>query len=180
MLVDLRNSVHDDLSSEQVNVAEKYVSTFAYIMKTNTVLEPVIEELDLDETVASLAAKVQISTLEDTLLIRVSVNHPDPKTARDIVKTIGKKAPEIINQRITSGYITEIESPTVSSSPVTPNIFRYTVLGCLLGMVFAIVLIVAVSLFDNKIKTADELRNLTELSLLGIIPSANKKTGKGA
>ena len=117
MLVDLRNSVHDDLSFEKVNVAEKYVSTLAYVMKTNTVLEPVIEELNLNETVSSLASKITVSTMSDTLLIKVSIQHPNPKKAVEIIKAIGKTAPEIINQRITAGYITEIEAPSVSSSP---------------------------------------------------------------
>ena len=89
MLVDLRNSVHEDLSAEQVNVAEKYVSTFAYIMKTNTVLQPVINDLGLKESVSSLASKINIFTLEETLLIRVSINYPDPDLAMKIVKSIG-------------------------------------------------------------------------------------------
>ena len=179
MLVDLRNSVHDDLSSEQVNVAQKYVATFAYIMKTNTVLEPVINELGLKESVSSLASKINIYTLEDTLLIRVSINHPDPQVAIKIVKAIGQTAPEIINQRITSGYITEIESPAVTVNPVTPNIPKYTVTGAVVGVALAMLVIVAFSIFNNKIKSVEELQDLVDMPLLGVIPTLQKKNGKG-
>ena len=179
MLVDLRNSVHEDLSSEQINVAEKYVSTFAYIMKTNTVLEPVINDLGLKESVASLASKINIFTLEETLLIRVSINYPDPDLAMKIVKSIGQNAPEIINQRITSGYITEIEAPSVTINPVTPNIPKYTATAAVLGVALAVFVIVAFALFNNKIKSVEELQEAVDLPLLGVIPTLQKKNGKG-
>lgn len=179
MLVDLRNSVHEDLSAEQVNVAEKYVSTFAYIMKTNTVLQPVINDLGLKESVSSLASKINIFTLEETLLIRVSINYPDPDLAMKIVKSIGQNAPEIINQRITSGYITEIEAPSVTIDPVTPNIPKYTVTAAVLGVALAVFVIVAFALFNNKIKSVEELQEAVDLPLLGVIPTLQKKNGKG-
>ena len=179
MLVDLRNSVHEDLSAEQVNVAEKYVSTFAYIMKTNTVLQPVINDLGLKESVSSLASKINIFTLEETLLIRVSINYPDPDLAMKIVKNIGQNAPEIINQRITSGYITEIEAPSVTIDPVTPNIPKYTVTAAVLGVALAVFVIVAFALFNNKIKSVEELQEAVDLPLLGVIPTLQKKNGKG-
>ena len=179
MLVDLRNSVHEDLSSEQINVAEKYVSTFAYIMKTNTVLQPVIDDLGLKESVSSLASKIDIYTLEETLLIRVAINYPDPDIAMKIVKSIGQNAPEIINQRITSGYITEIEAPSVIINPVTPNIPRYTVTAAALGIALAVFVIVAFALFNNKIKSVEELQDAVDLPLLGVIPTLQKKNGKG-
>lgn len=179
MLVDLRNSVHEDLSAEQVNVAEKYVSTFAYIMKTNTVLQPVINDLGLKESVSSLASKINIFTLEETLLIRVSINYPDPDLAMKIVKSIGQNAPEIINQRITSGYITEIEAPSVTIDPVTPNIPKYTVTAAVLGVALAVFVIVAFALFNNKIKSVEELQDAVDLPLLGVIPTLQKKNGKG-
>ncbi len=182
MLVDLRNSVHDDLSSEQVNIAANYVDTFAYVMGTNTVLEPVIETLDLNESVSSLASKLRIYAVEETLLIRISIDYPDRETAKDIITVLNKKAPEIISQKITSGYIIEVESPTVTSGPVSPNISRYTLLGAMAGAAGALALILVIFFLNNKIKSAGELQSLVDLPLLGVIPSKqNTETqGKGA
>ncbi|MEE0928538.1 MAG: Wzz/FepE/Etk N-terminal domain-containing protein [Acutalibacteraceae bacterium] len=182
MLVDLRNSVHDDLSYEQVNIAANYVDTFAYVMGTNTVLEPVIETLDLDESVSSLASKLRIYGMEDTLLIRISIDYPDREIAKDIINVINKKAPEIINQKITSGYIIEVESPTVTSGPVSPNIPRYTLLGAMSGAAASLAFILLLFLLNNKIKSAGELQTLLELPLLGVIPTTQnvENQGKGA
>ena len=171
MLVDLRNSMHDDLSTEQVNVASKYVETFAYVISSNTVLEPIIEELSLDETVGTLSSKLRIHVLEDTLLIRVTIDYPDREIARDIITVMNKKAPEIINQKITSGYIIEVETPTVTVNPVSPNIPKLTLLGGMIGGAVSLAFLVLLFFFDNKIKSPDELQSLVELPLLGVIPS---------
>ncbi len=182
MLVDLRNSVHDDLSSEQVNIAQKYVDTFAYIMETNTVLEPIIQELDLNESVSSLAAKLHVSPVEDTLLIKVSIQHYDREIALDIIKELDKKAPEIINQRITSGYIIEVESPTASAGPVSPNVTRYTMMGGVAGVLFMAFIIIVLEFFNNRVKSVAELQRVIDVPILGVIPSTvNLDTsGKGA
>ena len=179
MLVDFRNSVHDDLSTEQINVAEQFVPTVAFIVKTKDVLETVKEELDLKESVSSLASRITVQTMDDTFLIRITVKHPNPKAALAIVKSVSKASTEYINQKITSGYITEIESPSVSSSPVTPNILKNTVVAGFVGVFVAILAIVVLSLFNNKVKSIEELQEVAELPILGVVPALRKSNGKG-
>ena len=178
MLVDLRNSVHEDLSSEQINVAQKYVQTFAYVMETNTVLDPVIQELDLDETAATPASKLQVTPIEDTLLIKVSITHPDQGLALQIIKLLVRRAPEIINQRITSGYIIDIETPTVSGGPVSPSISKYTFMGAIIGAFVAAAIIVVIFLMNNRVKSIADLQTYTELPVLGVIPTVTKNVSK--
>ena len=179
MLVDFRNSVHEDLSSEQINVAEQFVPTVAFIVKTKDVLQTVKEELDLKESTSSLASRIQVQTMDDTFLIRITVRHPNPKAAYSIVKAVSKASTEYINQKITSGYITEIESPSVSSKPVSPNVLRYTLIAGLLGVFVSVFAIVIFSLFDNKVKSIEELQETVDLPILGVVPALHKNSGKG-
>lgn len=179
MLVDFRNSVHEDLSSEQINVAEQFVPTVAFIVKTKDVLQTVKKELDLKESTSSLASRIQVQTMDDTFLIRITVRHPNPKAAYSIVKAVSKASTEYINQKITSGYITEIESPSVSSKPVSPNVLRYTLIAGLLGVFVSVFTIVIFSLFDNKVKSIEELQETVDLPILGVVPALSKNSGKG-
>ena len=179
MLVDFRNSVHEDLSSEQINVAEQFVPTVAFIVKTKDVLKTVKEELDLKESTSSLASRIQVQTMDDTFLIRITVRHPDPKAAYAIVKAVSKASTEYINQKITSGYITEIESPLVSSGPVSPNVLRYTLIAGLIGVFVSVLTIVVFSLLDNKVKSIEELQETVDLPILGVVPALSKNSGKG-
>lgn len=179
MLVDFRNSVHDDLSTEQINVAEEFVPTVAFIIKTKDVLQTVKEELELKESTSSLANRINVQTMDDTFLIRITVKHQNPKAALAIVKAVSKASTEYINEKITSGYITEIESPTVSSKPVTPNVFKFTLIAGLIGVVISVLFIIIISLFSNKVKSIEELQETVDLPILGIIPALHKNSGKG-
>ena len=117
--------------------------------------------------------------MDDTFLIRITVRHPNPKAAYSIVKAVSKASTEYINQKITSGYITEIESPSVSSKPVSPNVLRYTLIAGILGVFVSVFTIVIFSLFDNKVKSIEELQETVDLPILGVVPTLHKNSGKG-
>lgn len=170
MLVDLRNSMHENLTYEKINLSEKYATTIAYIMKTNTVLQPVIDELGLKESASSLASKIRVTTIEESMLLKVSVDHHDKAMALKIIKVLDKCAPEVINDKLTSGYIIEIESPVVSSKPISPNISKNTIMGTLGGMFVAVFLIVVIRLFNNRVKSASDLQAIVDVPILGVIP----------
>lgn len=170
MLVDLRNSMHENLTYEKINLSEKYATTIAYIMKTNTVLQPVIDELNLKETSASLASKITVTAIEDSMLLKVSVDHHDKNMALKIIKVLDKCAPEVINEKLTSGYIIEIESPMVSSTPISPNVSKNTAMGALVGMLLAAFVIVVITLFNNRIKSISDLQAVVDVPVLGVIP----------
>lgn len=176
MLVDLRTSTEEKLSYERVTIAEKYLQTFASIIKTNTVLEPVIEELDLQESPSSLASKIVVTAVEDTLLININLDYPDKKKALAIIETIDRLAPEIIKERIAGGKIIEIETPAVSSTPVSPDIFKYTSIGIILGLVISAGCIVLAAIINNKVRSTEDLKRVLDLPILGVIPIFGTET----
>ena len=170
MLVDLRTSMSENLSSEKINIAEKYSATIAHIMKMSTVLQPIIDKLGLDESTASLASKIQISEIDDSLLLKVTIHYPDQKKALEIIRELDKCAEEVINEEISASNFSEIEAPTVSSTPVSPNVTRYTMLGFVGGIVSAVSVIVVIILLNNRVKSLQELQATVDLPVLGVIP----------
>lgn len=174
MLVDLRNSMHENLTYEKINLSEKYATTIAYIMRTNTVLQPVIDELDLDMSPSSLASRIRVSTIEDSMLLKVSVDHHDKAMALKIIKELDKRGPEVINEKITSGYIIEIESPVVSSKPINPNILKNTIMGALVGIILTAFVIIVIRLFNDRVKSTADLQTIIDAPVLGVIPHTTR------
>ena len=174
MLVDLRNSMHENLTYEKINLSEKYATTIAYIMRTNTVLQPVIDELDLDMSSSALASRIRVTTIEDSMLLKVSVDHHDKTMALKIIKALDKRAPEVINDKLTSGYIIEIESPVVSSKPINPNIPKNTLMGALVGMFLTALIIIVIGLFNDRVKSTTDLQTIVNVPVLGVIPHTTR------
>lgn len=182
VLFDLRNSKYDNISYEDINIATQYISTCTYLVKTDSVLNPVIEQLDLDESVSSLSSKVSVSEMEDTFLIKISVKYHDKEMAKKIVSAIDKTLPEVFAERITAGNIGEIDSPKVTSSPISPNVTKYTLTGCAVGIVISAMLLAVICMLNNRINSIKELTEAVNLPVLGILPDITKtgKKSKGA
>ncbi len=172
MLVELRNSHYDEMNYEQVTIAEKYVATFADIIRTNYVLEDVIDKLNLKETPSSLASKISVYEDEGTFLITVTIDHVNPKAALKILQALDESVVEKVIEKFGSNYVQEWDKPTmVSNAPVSPSVSRYTVVGGMAGVVIALAIIILFALLNNKVKSVADLQRVVDMPVLGIIPS---------
>lgn len=172
MMIDTRNDLSSTITSSQLSVAKQLALTFAEIIKTNAVLNPVIEELGLEETHLSLKGKLSIRVIEDTQILQINLTYPDSKKALEILEKIVEVAPKIINESkdINSGRIILIDIPVSSSSPISPNISRNTVIAFLVGFVGVYVFFLVKRILDNKIRSAEDILTIFDLPVLGVIP----------
>ncbi len=173
MLVELRESNIEELEAEKVTIAQKYVSTFADIVRTNYVLEDVIEDLGLEgkETPSSLYSKIKVYVAEETFLIKITFDHPDKQTAQEYLTAIDNSVVEKVKEKFGSDFVKEWDPPTVTSNPVYPSVTRYTAVGGMVGVVVSLSLIILVALLNNKVKSVADLQRLVDLPILGVVPS---------
>lgn len=70
--------------------------TYAQVITSRQVLQPVIDELGLDATVDTLAKTIDVSIPYDTSILSVEVVNPDEDLARDISTAIARRAPAVL------------------------------------------------------------------------------------
>lgn len=180
MMIDTRNDLSSTITSSQLSVAKQLALTFAEIIKTNAVLNPVIEELGLEETHLSLKGKLSIRVIEDTQILQINLTYPDSKKALEILEKIVEVAPKIINESkdINSGRIILIDIPVSSSSPISPYISRNTVIAFLVGFVGVYFFFLVKRILDNKIRSAEDILTIFDLPVLGVIPDPSRIASK--
>ena len=66
MIVNTRQDTTSNVTSDQINSATKLVSTSSIIIKSDTVLQQVIDNLGLSLTYEKLAERVTVSAVDDT------------------------------------------------------------------------------------------------------------------
>jgi non-specific protein-tyrosine kinase len=71
--------------------------------------------------------------------------------------------------------VSVVEPAIVPTKPVKPNIPLYTFLGVLLGLLLGVGLAFVLELFDNSIKTQDDVGEALALPTLGLIPRLQRK-----
>ncbi len=182
LFVDVRKESSDEhntyTNAANITAAKELANTYVHVIKTNTVLNQVIEELDLDMTYSQLNAKIAAKVVDETQILEIYVTDANKKRALDIVTKIVELAPGIINEKIDSSRLIQINDPEVSSSPVSPNVFGNTAIGFVAGFVLVYVYFLVMRLLDNKFKSAESIQRILDLPVLGVIPTVDKVTSK--
>jgi capsular exopolysaccharide synthesis family protein len=169
-----------DLSSG-ANFANTVAQSYTKIVSTAKVLDPVIQQLGLKTTSATLATHVSTSVAAGTSFISIAVTNSDPQQAADIAESAAENfqdavadiAPKDANAKATV-VITILSPATVPTAPTSPNRTLVLLVGILGGFAVGIAQAVLRKTTDISIRSESDVTKATEHSVLARIPfSAN-------
>lgn len=158
------------VTNDQINSARQLVNTYAVILKSDTVLGKTITDLKLDMDYEQLVKKVSIEAVDSTQVMKISVQDRDPETAKKIVSSIVKQAPEIIIKTVKAGSVEIISQPKAGARPVSPKKSMNTLLAGLVGGVISVGIIFLRSAMNNKFMNDKDITKHLGLTVLGVIP----------
>ena len=170
MIVNTRQDVNANVTSDQINSATKLVSTYSIIIKSDTVLQQVIDNLGLNLTYAQLNKRVTVAAVDDTQVMKITVQSDSPEWARQVCEQIITVAPNVIKEAVEAGSVKVISNASLATEPVSPNIKKNTMLAAAVGFVLVIGIIVLQVLLDNKINTEEDVTKYLDMTVLGVIP----------
>lgn len=170
MIVNTRQDVNANVTSDQINSATKLVSTYSIIIKSDTVLQRVIDNLGLNLTYAQLNKRVTVAAVDDTQVMKITVQSDSPEWARQVCEQIITVAPDVIKEAVEAGSVKVISNASLATEPVSPNIKKNTMLAAAVGFVLVIGIIVLQVLLDNKINTEEDVTKYLDMTVLGVIP----------
>ena len=177
VLVDYRASETEALTQNDINLSQKLVQTYTEIIKSLTILNPVIEEMDLSLTPNELLKKISVSQVNETEIIKISVTDEDPILARDIANTLAQTFSEEISHIMKVDSTSVLDEAVLPTTPLAQNKVTKIAIAGILGMMVSIGLVFLFEYLDRSIKTADETEHLLGVPVLGVIPKS-KAEGK--
>ena len=170
MIVNTRQDITSNVTSDQINSATKLVSTYSIILKSDTVLNQVIQNLGLSLDYQHLAERVTVSALDDTQVMKVTVTSDNPEWARQVCEQITQISPDVILEAVEAGSVKVISNASISPEPVSPNVSRNTALGAVAGLVISVGIVFLMVLLDNKINNEEDVSKYLDLTVVGVIP----------
>ena len=177
VLVDYRASETEVLTQNDINLSQKLVQTYTEIIKSLTILNPVIEEMDLSLTPNELLKKISVSQVNETEIIKISVTDEDPILARDIANTLAQTFSEEISHIMKVDSTSVLDEAVLPTTPLAQNKVTKIAIAGILGMMVSVGLVFLFEYLDRSIKTADETEHLLGVPVLGVIPKS-KAEGK--
>lgn len=170
MIVNSRKDETLNITNDQLNSARNLVETYAVIIRGRDVMNRVIDELDLQESYDQLANSINVKSVNNTPIMQIYVKHSNRDTALMITAKLLEIAPAVLVETTSAGSVKAVEQPYISPDPVSPNVFRNTVLMSFCGFVLTCLVILILMLLDNTYKTDVDIQKDLGLPVLGIIP----------
>lgn len=157
-------------------LARQSVSTYASIVRTESVLGPVIDDLDLDTTSAALAGRVAAHAPLDQSLVLITVTGTDPAQTADIANAVGQSLKDLVEQNLeapaTEGSpslvsLSTVQPAAVPTAPVSPRVPVNIGLGLLVGLVLGIAAALGRAALDTRIHSLTDIERATDSPILG-------------
>ncbi len=170
MIVNTRAEESVNVTNDNITSAKNMVSTYAIIIKSNRVLNEVIDNLNLDLEYDELAEQITVASVNATQVMEIVVKDADVQNAARIVEQISEIAPEKIIEAVGAGSCKVISDVEANEKPVSPSTMKNTALMAMIGLVIAAGIIVLKELFSNYIEDDRDVTKHLGLPVLGVIP----------
>lgn len=171
----------NNISSADLAVALRLVSTYVNIIQSNKVLEKVIAETGMNLSVGQVRGMISAEVVDETEMFRVRVATSNPQVSADIANAIAAVAPNEISEIIEGSSAKVIDYARVPTSRSSPNYVSSAMLGAVAGAVLAAAVIVLCTVLDTRIKHEEDLKKICDVPVLGVIPDLSvdkKKQGR--
>lgn len=173
-----------DITSSELTASQQLADTCSVIIQSKSVLDQVIEKLDLTVEPENLRDRIEVSAVNGTEVLSVSVSDTSPKRAMDTANMIADVLPDEFERIVKAGGVEVVDYAEEPENPFAPNVILNVLAGVLAGFLVSCGIVFLREYFDTRIKDEEGLSEYFEyeIPVLGAIPpleeSAEEKSLK--
>lgn len=177
-------NTQDSISSSQT-VSDwtigRQLATTSPELVTEVFCDKVAEKLNQDLTFVAkygeitgkrLLSYINVSSDAETCMVTFTVTTTNPEYSKILADEVTSYFGVYINDFMKSDSIRTMQAKLGEVNPNPSNIHtvRNAALAAIIGAVVAAAILVIIFMFDDKIKTADDIERYLKVSVLGVIP----------
>ena len=170
----LRQGSSDSASSgeaaNELTLALRLVYDCDYLLKSRTVLNTVIEELELDMTYGQLYSRIDLKNPVNTRILEITVRGDTPEQAKAIVDRICDIGPIKIREAMGVSQVNLYEYGNLPAGPSNRSgTMKHVVVGiAAAALIYVVLLLMMVA--DDRLRTDEDIEKVLGLSVLAEIP----------
>ena len=164
------NKVTEMTTTDDLNYVQKLAITYGEIIKSRAVITPTIEKLDLNMTYEALASAVSVTNVSDTQIIKISVQHENPKVAMKICNTIPSIFSEEVQRIVKASGVEVIDKAILPTNPIKPNKKMNVLIAMVLGVMVSVFIIFLIEALNTKIKEPKDIEEKLGIPVFGVVP----------
>jgi succinoglycan biosynthesis transport protein ExoP len=177
------NSIPADLSEIYAGslFTQQRVGSYAEIVSSPPVIEAVIKQLNLPDSVGQLQGKIEAAVPLGTVLINITVKDSSPGRAKAIADAVAEQFSTFVGRletppgRKNPPVKVSVTSPAeLPTSPISPRKRLYLSLGALLGLVLGVGGAVLREAFTRRIRREDDAAAIAGVPVLGSVAESSR------
>lgn len=163
-----------------VNNASSYISnqikSYPTLATTESVLQPVIDDLGLNTTVEDLAKELTVTNPTDTAFVNITAETDDAQQATSIANSVAKSLSSVVENSL---YAADQKSPVKLSlvqqaqeptSPSSPKVALNMAIGIVAGLIVGVFVALIKDLLSTKVQESRDLQEVIDAPIMGRIP----------
>lgn len=155
---------------QDIQVSRQLVETYREIARSRRVLLVAIANNALPFEVGILREKVDVVALRNTEIITITANDSDPEMAAQIANGVTDAFMEEIIEIMQVENVNLVDPAVAPSSPISPRVPLNVAVALVVGLMVAVGLAFLYEYLDRSIKDPDQITQLLDLPVLGVIP----------
>lgn len=157
-------------SLADLQLGSQLAADYQVLLKSTSVMEDVIDELNLKMSPEQLRGSIAVTNPTDTRILEVTVTNTDGALAKKIADKVVEVASVYIGDKmevVPPKIIEKGKIPTVQSSP---SMYKNVMMGILLGIVLCCGIICVITIMDDTIKSEEDLEKYLGITVLASVP----------
>ena len=151
------NSKTNTITTSDITLNSKLVSTYSELVKSKNVTRQVISNLGINETEDELRDNITVSSVKDTELIKISVTDKNATNAYNVANEIAKVFTQKVSEIYNINNVQVLDQAEVSTTPSNINHAKDVIIFTFVGLFVAIVFVIIANMLDTTIKSSEEV-----------------------
>ena len=157
-------------TTDDLNYVQKLAITYGEIIKSRTVITSTIEKLKLDMTYEELVGAVSVTNVDNTQIIKISVQNNNPIIATRICNTIPQIFTKEVQRIVKASGVEVIDKAIVPENPIKPNKTMNIAIAAVLGVMASVFVIFLMEALNTSIKEPKDIEEKLGIPVFGIVP----------
>ncbi len=162
-------------ANSELTYSKNIVANCVQVISQNKFFNELSIKLDNEVSGGTLAKSVSYSTSSNTSVIKAKITTNNPQLSCKIAEVMIANVGSYIDANFKFAgdetiKISPINTPVVPTSPSAPNKMLYTFIVALASFVIACVVVVIINLADTRIKSEEDLVEISSIPVLANIP----------
>lgn len=165
------------IEKNDIETSKTLSTTYMEVLKTRIFLKDISNAVYGKYTGDEILKMINISTVNDTELLKISVKALNAYDAYAIAEAITQKAPDKLTSVYKSGEVEIVDPPVKPQNPDPKGYAKNTAAGFMIGLMIGFAYAFVYDFFDKKVHKASDISKRFGISVLGET-AQNIKNGK--